>query len=154
MAIALAVEGLVIPLLTSWTNGKGESVGGEFVTGLIPEVPIFFLFLCFLCEATRRLQAFHLSEVQGNRQETYNRNVVTKRNERTNFIFHLLWTWKSCKMKIYATLKNSGIDQCCVIFPVFDFPFFPCRQTISVCISWWFCVFCKRRSLLTILHTD
>lgn len=64
-------------------------MGGEFVTGLIPEVPTFFPFLFlflffFFCEATCRLQAFHLSEVQGNRIETYNRNVV-KRNERTKF---------------------------------------------------------------------
>lgn len=60
-------------------------MGGEFVTGLIPEVPIFFLFLFFLCEATRRLQAFHLSEVQGNRRETYNRNVVKKTKRKDKF---------------------------------------------------------------------
>ena len=53
-------------------------------------------------------------------------------------------------MKIYATFKNSGIDQCCVIFQVL----------ISVSTDYlyvfelWFYVLCKRRSLLTILHTQ
>lgn len=28
---------------------------------------------------------------------------------RTNFIFHQIWTWKSCKMKIYATFRTLGL---------------------------------------------
>lgn len=51
-------------------------MGGEFVTRLISEVPIFSVFVLFFAKATCRLQAFHLSEVQGNRIEIYNRNVV------------------------------------------------------------------------------
>lgn len=37
-----------------------------------------FVFFCVIAKATCRLQAFHLSEVQGNRIDIYNRNVVLK----------------------------------------------------------------------------
>lgn len=87
-------------------------MGGEFVTRLLSEVPIFSVL--FFAKATCRLQAFHLSEVQGDRIEIKNRNVVKKKKKDK---FHLP---SDMDMKILQNedlcyFKISGIDQCCHI---------------------------------------
>lgn len=51
-------------------------------------------------------------------------------------------------MKIYATLRTLGLISV-VIFGLF---FCVCRRTICVCELYVFTL-CKRRSLLTLLHT-
>lgn len=107
-------------MLTSWRNGKGWS--GRWVC-YKTHFRGAYLFCCF-AKATCRLQAFHLCEVQG----IYNRNVEKK----TNFIFHQIWTWNLAKWR-FMLLQNSGIDQCCVIFPFF----FPLSvSTDYLCMYW------------------
>lgn len=44
--VAIAVEGLVIPMLTSWWNGKGWCVGGELLKDSFQRC-LSFLF-CFV----------------------------------------------------------------------------------------------------------
>lgn len=74
-----------------------------------------FLF-CFFAKATCRLQAFHLSEVQGNRIEIYNRNVVKKKKKKDKFHLPSNMDMKILQNEDLCYFKNSGIDQCCVIF--------------------------------------
>lgn len=90
-----------------------------------------FVFFCVIAKATCRLQAFHFSEVQGNRIDIYNRNVVlTKKKDK----FHLP---SNMDMKILQNedlcyFKNSGIDQCCVIFQTFNFSLIVDRISLYV----------------------
>lgn len=64
-----------------------------------------YLFFFYFAKATCRLQSISFIGVQGNRNVFWFRFLFL----RTNFIFHQIWTWKSCKMKIYATFRTLGL---------------------------------------------
>lgn len=58
-----------------------------------------------------------------------------------------------CEMKMYATLRTLGLIS--VVISSFNFIFVMSASIDYLCvfIELWFCISCKRRSLLNILHT-
>lgn len=123
-------------------------MGGEFVTRLISEVPIFSVLVLqkppvvykhFICSKFKEIGI-------------YNRNVV-KRNKKKNHLPSNM-DMKILQNEDLCYFQNSGIDQCCVIF---QFLISLSVLTDYLCmllicdIIFFVCVFCKLRSLLTYL---